>query len=97
MRDRYPGALAVEKFQQRVAEIIVVITGPLIAVLVGIQFWRGLDSAKDGVVTSHADPFSYILLYGILGCIGLIAFIISIATARNLFRRHRETLKSRKG
>lgn len=97
MKNRSPTDLAAEKLQQRIAEITVVIAGPIIAVSVCDHFYHQMVGAKDGALTMHDDLFSFYLLNGILGCVGIIALILSMATARHLFQMHLKRLKSRKG
>ncbi len=96
MKYRSPTAVAADKFRQRTAELIVVISGPLIAALVVIQIYHGAVSGKDGDLTIQDDPFSYYLFSGILGCIGMIALTVSAVTTRYLFQNHRKRSKSRK-
>lgn len=86
MKDLSPRVVLIEKMQRRIAELVVVAAGPLIAALVTIQLYYGVISVKGGNVTAHTDPFSFYLLNGILGCVGIIALIISIATARHLLK-----------
>jgi len=96
MKDQSPSALAADKLQRKIAEWTLVVTGALITILVVIQICRDVISVIGGDVTAHSGSFSFALLDGILGCIGIIAFIISIATAKHLFHNHLRGLRARK-
>lgn len=88
MKDQSPSALAAEKLQRKIAEWTLVVTGALITILVVIQVCRDVISVVGGDVPAHSDPFSFYLLDGIFGCVGIMALVISIATARHLFQKH---------
>ncbi|MDH0911771.1 hypothetical protein N5C66_21220 [Rhizobium pusense] len=88
MNELSPRSVLIQKMQRRIAALVVVVTGPLIAILVIIQLYNGVISVKGSDVTAQADPFGFYLLNGILGCSGIIALMVSIATARHLFQKY---------